>query len=188
MKILSFLRPVVAPGELARERQLKTFRAEIQAAADAGDRARIEALLGRPKELGLGDEDVALECEHLDGLLAGADLRERLARGEPLETISTRHPAIAGETCFFIAPASFPDGLMDQGGKLFLTDRRVLYLGGSTREAAWPQVTEVRDQDRDIYLTVQPLDLLRFRFNSYVDALKALELARHLSRATRKRV
>jgi len=74
---------------------------------------------------------------------------------------------------------------MDQGGKLFLTDTRVLYLGHSTHEAAWPQVTEVRDQERDLYLTVQPLDLLRFRFVTYLDALKAVELARHLSRAAR---
>lgn len=185
VKIPSFLRPVVAPGESARERQLKTFRAEIQTAAASGDRLRIETLLDRPKQLGLAEEDAALECEHLAGLLAAADLRERLGRGEPLEVIRTRHPAISGENCHFIAPASFPDGLMDQGGKLFLTDKRVLYLGHSTHEAAWPQVTEVRDQERDIFLTVQPLDLLRFRFVSYVDALKAVELARHLSRSAR---
>ncbi|MBP1636754.1 MAG: hypothetical protein H6Q10_3328 [Acidobacteria bacterium] len=185
MRIPSFLRPVIAPGDVSRERHVKTFRAEIEAAAAAADRARLEALLERPKQLGLADEDAELECEHLAGLLAAADLREHLARGDPLEVIPTQHSAIAGERCHFLAPASFPDGLMDQGGKLFLTDARVLYLGHSRHEAAWPHVSEVRDQDRDVFLTVRPLDLLRFRFNSYVDALRAAEIARHLSRAAR---
>ncbi len=187
VKLPSFVRQMVAPGDLAREKHLKTFRAEIQAAAASGDRSRIETLLDRPKQLGLDAEDVALECEHLAGLLAAADLRERLARGEPLEVIPTRHPAITGERCHFLAPASSPDGLMDQGGKLFLTDRRILYLGASKLEAEWRQVTEVRDQERDIFLTVQPLDLLRVRFNSYVDALRAAEIARYLSRSPRNR-
>jgi hypothetical protein len=185
MKILSFLRPLVTPGEVARERHLEAFRAEIDAAAAAGDRARLQALLGRPAQLGLADEDAALECEHVAGLLAALDLRERLARGDPPEVIQTAHRAIAGETCHFIAPASFPDGLMDQGGKLFLTNRRVLYLGHSTSSADWRHVREVRDHERDMFLTVEPLDLLRFRLNSYVDALRAVELARHLAAAAR---
>jgi len=54
MKIPSFFRQVVAPGELAREKHLKTFRAEIQDAAASGDRSRIQALFDRPKQLGLG--------------------------------------------------------------------------------------------------------------------------------------
>ncbi len=184
MKIPSFLRPVVSHAEVARERHLQAFQAEIEAAA--GDRRRLEALLARPTELGLSEEDAALECEHVSGLLAALDLRDRLAGGAPPEVIETSHRAIAGEACYFIAPASFPDGLMDQGGKLFLTDKRLLYLGSPTRSADWQHIKEVRDHERDIFLTVQPLDLLRFRFNSYVDALRAAELARHLAAAAKK--
>jgi hypothetical protein len=185
LKIFSFLRPLVAPDEVAREKHLKAFRVDIDAAAAAGDRAQLEALLARPAQLGLADEDAALECERIAGLLAASDLRERFARGDPPEVVQTRHPAVAGETCYFIAPASFPDGLMDQGGKLFLTGRRILYIGSSARSAAWGQVSEVRDLERDVIVTVQPLDLLRFRCNSYVDTLRVVELARHLSSAAR---
>ena len=185
MKVLSFLRPVVAPREAAREKQLDGFRAEIDAAAAAGDWKRLEALLARPAQLGLSEEDAALECERVAGLLAASDLHERLARGEPPDVILTTHRAVAGEHCYFICPASFPDGLMDQGGKLFLTSNRILYLGSSSHSAAWPQVTDVRHLERDLILTVQPLDLLRFRCNSYVDTLRAVELARHLSSAAK---
>jgi hypothetical protein len=187
VKLPSFLRPVVKHAEVAQERQLKSFHAEIDAAAAAGDRARLEALLGRPAQLGLSEDDAALECERVAGLLAAFDLRVRLARGGTPDAIPTTHRAIAGETCYFMAPASFPDGLMDQGGKIFLTNARVLYLGNSTHSADWGHVAEVRDHERDIFLTVQPLDLLRFRFNSYVDALQAAELARHLASAAKTR-
>jgi hypothetical protein len=180
VKIPSFLRPVVAHAEVVREKQLKAFQSEIDAAAHTRDRARLEALLARPAELGLSEEDAALECERVAGLLAALDLSERLARGIPPEAIPTAHRAVAGETCYFISPASFPDGLMDQGGKLFLTNKRVLYLGSSTCGSDWDRVREVRDHERDIFLTVEPLDLIRFRFNSYVDALRAAALARHL--------
>jgi hypothetical protein len=172
---------VVAPGEVTRERHLKAFRAEIEAAAGSGERSRLEALLERPEQLGLSEEDAALECEEIQGLLAGVDLRERLARGEAPEMIETFHRAVAGESCYFIGPASFPDGLMDQGGKLFVTDKRVLYIGSATRSAAWQNVKEVRRFERDVFLTVRPLDLLRFRFNSYVDTCRVVELSRHLS-------
>ena len=77
MKIPSFLRPVVARGEVTREKHLQAFRAEIEAAAAGGDRAALEALRGRPAQLGLAEEEAALECEHVAGLLAAADLRER---------------------------------------------------------------------------------------------------------------
>jgi hypothetical protein len=172
----------MAPGDAARERHLAALQAEIDAAAASGDRARFEALRARPAQLGLTDEDAALEVEHVAGLLAALDVRDRLARGEPPEVIPTTHRAVAGEACHFIAPASFPDGLMDRGGTLFLTNRRVLYLGQTTRSAPWSQVTGVRDHERDVILSVQPLDLLRFRCNTYVDTLHAVELARHLSR------
>jgi hypothetical protein len=185
MKLPTFLRPVIARAEVAREKQLKEFRAEIEAAAGTGDRGQLEALLDRPAQLGLSDEDAALEREQIAGLLAAADLRERLAAGEPPETVKSFHRAVAGETCYFVGPASFPDGLMDQGGKLFVTDKRVLYLGSATHSAAWHDVKEVRHLERDVVLTVQPLDLLRFRCNSYVDTLRVVELSRHL--ATRAR-
>jgi hypothetical protein len=181
MKIPSFLRPVVSRGEVATERKLKAFGAEIDAAAAAGDAPRLESLLGRPAQLGLGDEDSALEVERLTGLLEALALRRRLAEGQPLDLVATAHRAVSGEDCYFLAPASFPDGLMDQGGKLFVTSKRIVYLGSSPRSAAWADVAEVRDHERDVILTVRPLDLLRFRCNSYVDTLRVAELARHLS-------
>jgi hypothetical protein len=187
MKIPSFLRPLVTRRDVERQKHLKTLRTEIEAAAAGAGRTALEALFDRPRQLGLTDEDAALECERIAGLLAAFDLRARLRRGDPLEVIPTTHRAIAGETCYFIAPASFPDGLMDQGGKLFLTDKRVLYLGSSPHGARWPQVTEVRDHERDVFMTVRPLDLLCFRCNSYVDTLRVVELARHLSSAARPR-
>jgi hypothetical protein len=181
MKLPSFLRAVAAPAAAARDGRVETYRAEVNAAAATGDRARFEQLLGRPAELGLSDEDAALELEHVQGLLEALDLREHMEQGDPLPVIKTAHRAIAGETCHFLAPASLPDGLMDQGGKLFLTDQRILYLGSSCRTAAWRDVTEVRDHERDLLFTVRPLDLLRFRCNSYVDTLRALVIARCLA-------
>jgi len=181
MKLPSFLRSVVTPGSAVMERRLGEFRAEIDAAGAAGDRARLQSLLVRPAQLGVPEDDVAVELEHVEGFLEALTLRERLARGEPPEVIATAHRAIAGEACYFIAPASLPDGLLDPGGKLFLTDKRALYLGSSSRAAAWFSVTEVHDDGRDIILMVRPVDLMRFRCISYVDTLRAVELARHLS-------
>jgi len=105
---------MVAPGDLAREKHLKTFRAEIQAATASGDRSRIETLLDRPKQLGLDAEDAALECEHLAGLLAAADVSllpslendttrdivpmkvyEYLAAGKPV--VASRLPGLLAE-------------------------------------------------------------------------------------------
>jgi hypothetical protein len=181
MKLPSFFRSVVSPGSVAMERRVKEFREEIDEAGAAGDRQRLESLLGRPAQLGLRDDDVELELEHVRGFIEALALRGRLARGDRPEVIQTSHRAVAGEACYFIAPASLPDGLLDQGGKLFLTDKRAVYLGGSSRFVEWARVSEVREDERDLVLIVRPIDLLRFRCVSYVDTLKAVELSRYLS-------
>ncbi len=167
------------------DRRVRLFRGEVLAARSSPDEAALLALRSRPATLDLSDDDVAVELEILDGLLEVAALKKRSAEGAPLEEIPNSHRALAGEPCRFLAPAFRPDVPDDPGGKLFFTDRRLIYLGSPSVSVAWAHVTDVRDADRDLLVHVRPAGLRTFRCNSYVETLRGRYIASRLLAAPR---
>jgi hypothetical protein len=154
------------------DRRIGLFRAEVLAARDCNDAARLEALRPRPAELGLTQDDVELELEIVDGLLEVAALRKAVADRTVLPEVATSHRALAGEPCRFLAPVCRPDAPQDPGGKLFLTDRRIVYLGHPSLSLSWAHVTSVADSERDLLVRTRPGKVHIFRCNSYADALR----------------
>ena len=172
------------------ERRLAVFRAELAAvrAAGAGEASAsstdaataLGRLRGRPAELGLAADDVELEIELIDGLLEVSALRGSLERGQPLPVVDTSHHAVAGEQCHFLASVSRPDVAGDQGGRLFITDRRILYLGAATVSAGWAHLLDVRDQDRDLIVRRRTGQMQIFRCATYSDVLVGAAIVAHL--------
>jgi hypothetical protein len=184
MSILDLL-----PGGRARaerretDRKLGLLRGEIESARQADGRAALERLRARPAELGLSDDEADLELELLEGLVEVETLKELAAGGATLPVVETNHRALAGEPCHFAAPASRPDVAGDGGGKLFLTPRRLVYIGASPVTLSWAHVTGVDAAARDIVVRARPERHLSFRCNSYVDALRGAWIAGQLLRA-----
>ncbi|RPJ71596.1 MAG: hypothetical protein EHM24_11840 [Acidobacteria bacterium] len=181
MSILDFL-----PGGRARaerremDRRLECLRGEIEAARQAGGRAALDRLRTRPAELGLSDDEADLELELLEGLIEVGTLNEQAAGGAPLPVMETNHRALAGEPCHFAAPASRPDIAGDGGGKLFVTPRRLVYIGSTPVTLSWAHVSAVNAMARDIVVGARAERHLVFRCNSYVDALRGAWIASRL--------
>jgi len=161
------------------DRKLGRLRGEIEAARQAG-RAALERLRTRPAELGLGDDEADLELELLEGLVEVETMKEQAAGGATLPVMETNHRALSGEPCHFAAPASRPDVAGDGGGKLFITPRRLVYIGSTPVALSWAHVTAVDAHARDIVIRARPERLLSFRCNSYVDALRGAWIASRL--------
>ncbi len=162
------------------DRRVRQFRAEVFAARSSPDETVLLGLGARVAELGLHEDDVALELEIVDGLLAVIEMEKAASAGSPLEEIQTRHRALGGEVCRFVAPAFRPDEGGDAGGQLFFTDRRLVYLGSPSVAVSWAHVIDVRDVDRDLLVRLRPGGVRTFRCNSYVDTLRGQYLATRL--------
>jgi hypothetical protein len=173
----------------AREAELSHFRAELDAAAardvaTGSSPVMQNGLLGRltqrADELGLTDDDGALELEMLDGLQQLAALAQSVEH-EGLPSLETQHRIIAGEICRFSAPATrFGESDADgTSGRFFLTDRRVVFLGPSVISAPWPSVAAVGRSGRDLLLS-GATRRLQFRFNTFADAMRAAWLTERM--------
>ncbi len=188
---MSFLRDLfdskgrAAARDLAR--RVRLFHAEVLAARTASREEDLVRLRDRPVALGLSEDDVALELELVDGLLEVVALRKAAEEGASLPDVPTYHRALAGGTCRFAAPAFRPESPNDPGGKLFFTDRHIVYLGSPRLTISWAHVAEVRDVDRDLLVRVRPDTLHTFRCNSYVDTLRGAWLAGRLLDTARAR-
>jgi hypothetical protein len=100
--------------------------------------------------------------------------------------IETGHRAIGADICHFTAPASMPDENGQPSGRLLLTDRRLVFVGG-VRGAAIPWHSVIRTilAERDIVLVRSGEQVYRFRCNSFSEAFRAALLARQLVAARR---
>lgn len=141
--------------------------------------SRLEAALDA---LGLPEESVEIEREMLDGLRTLCELDRQIATaGLPL--IETGHRLAAGDPCHYSAPVSMPDDPAQPSGRLLMTSRRAAFAGGGGRAVAWHAVSDVLQFDRDIVLVVRGQEqALRYRCNSFGDALAGARIARQLSR------
>jgi hypothetical protein len=180
--LLGLLNPAARAAARDRERRIQALHADVAALRDAkaADATAFDRVRGRPADLGLAPEDVELEMEWLDGLQEAAVLRRAIEGGEALPVVATSHRAVAGDRCHFVASASRPDDAHDRGGKLFLTERRLLYLGDPSIGVGWPHVVAVASSDRDVVVRARSDRLLRFRCNSYSDALRCVVIASRL--------
>ena len=100
---------------------------------------------------------------------------ERIRQAEAagaLPVLETQHRAIGGDVCHLAVPASMPDRA-DAFGKFFLTDKRVIFAGPSPVAMGIGRVIKATRDQRDVVI-VAGGDLLRFRCNSFGDAMLAV--------------
>jgi hypothetical protein len=162
-------------------RRIRDYRREVEVATAAQDRGALERVLARREELALSEDDVAIELEMIEGHLQALDLGEAIARGERPPVVETGHRVLGTDTCYFTAPASALTRGADQTGRLFLTSRRLVFMGGSVKSVSWGTVAELREDGRDIIVLSPAGELAhRFRCNSYIDSKRGIFLARWL--------
>jgi hypothetical protein len=154
------------------------------AALDSDAPARLAAWLDADPAL---SEDREIEDEMLEALRDALTLERDLA-AQTLPSIPTTHRAAAGEPCHFSAPVSMPDDPAQPTGRLLLTSGRAAFAGGTRSPSIpWHAAREVVRAGRDlIVVRAGGTDGIRFRCNTYSDAVRAAALARHLSRAARR--
>ena len=116
------------------------------------------------------DEDPEIQEEMQDGL---ERVRQAEAAGA-LPVLETQHRAIGTDVCHLAVPASMPDRA-DAFGKFFLTDKRVIFAGPSPVAMGLGRVIKVTRDARDVVI-VAGGDLVRFRCNSFGDAMMAVWL------------
>jgi hypothetical protein len=155
------------------------FRAETLDACKRRDRRTLEALLAAPAARGLREDDVELELEIIQGELDVLDL-ETQAAASGLPIVESQHRAIGADRCYFSAPVCLAQDGGDRPGRLFLTSRRLLFVGGSTASTTWGGVRDLAADERDLVVTLHRADLWRLRLNSYSDARRAAFIARQL--------
>lgn len=157
-------------------------------ALDAGAVARLDAALHASPPLA---EDLEVEEEMLDGLKQLLALAAEItAVGPP--TIETSHRVVGHDVCHFSAPVSVPDDPAQPTGRLLLTSTRAVFAGGARAPAvAWHAVRHVVRNGRDLlFVTTRggDEDGVRYRCNSFGEALCGAAIARHLvERAGRAR-
>jgi hypothetical protein len=155
-------------------RRASEFRTEVARGIDAaiasGDRAPLDALLRKPAELGLSDEDVELEVEALHGAIDAIGLRDAVAR-EGLPVVEHQHKALGEDRCHFVASVFLASDGSDRTGRLFLTDRRVLFLSTPVMSLSWGSIASIEAEQRDLVIVPTSRGVAhRFRCNSFSDA------------------
>jgi hypothetical protein len=119
------------------------------------------------------DPEILQEME--DGLDA---VRQAEAAGA-LPVLETQHRAIGTDTCHLAVPASLPDN-SDAFGKLFVTDRRIVFAGGASITLGIGRIVKVDRHQRDVVIISGGDGLLRFRCNSFGDAMLAVWMIERL--------
>jgi hypothetical protein len=167
--------------------RLRHWKQEWTSAIAAPEAARLQKLGADLEAFGLPEDDIEIEREMLEGLERLIALTHEIgANGLPV--VDTGHRVVGTERCHFSAPASMPDEPTQPSGRLLLTSGRAIFVGGaSARTLAWHMVGDALPSDRDLVLVrVDREHLLRFRSNTFADALCAAFLARRLMGSHRR--
>ncbi len=151
------------------------------------DDQRAGALAAELDAWGQQEEDIEIEREMLDGLRELIELTKAVGRSG-LPVFQTGHRVVAGEACHFTAPASMPDLAGQPSGRLLLTGRRAIFVGGAGGVAVpWHAIGNASHVERDLVLVrADREEIHRFRCNSFSDAFRGAFMARELVAARRR--
>lgn len=160
---------------------LGEWRQAWDALSRAPTREGVEQLKAQLEALGLPADDVEIEREMLDGIVAAVALAHSLDGGLP--TVDTGHRIVGTDHCHFSAPASRAEDDAQTAGRLLLTSRRAIFVGGAAAVTLpWHAVAETAVVGRDLVLARRDRDAASiFRCNSYADALCARLIAERLA-------
>ena len=152
-------------------------------APDASAVAELEAALRSQPPIA---RDLELEEEMLDALRQLVELSRELDAAR-LPIVETTHRVVGNDVCHYNAPVSVPDDPAQPTGRLLLTSRRAAFAGGGrVPSLAWHAVREVVQNGRDVLLVATGETIVRFRCNSFPDAVRGAAIARYLVRHARK--
>lgn len=126
----------------------------------------------------LPDDDPEIQQEMADGLEAVRHAEQAGA----LPVLETQHRAIGADTCHLAVPASMPDKA-DAFGKLFVTNRRVVFAGGASVALGIGRIARADRHLRDVVLVSGGDGLVRFRCNSFGDAMLAVWMIERLKQS-----
>jgi hypothetical protein len=158
---------------------------EAVSAALAGplERGQLEALRAWPEAHGVPVEDVELDLERVEGAIAELDLVARVGR-DGLPTVHHQHKALGGDRCHHVVSATLVDAEGGRSGRLFVTDRRLVFLASPLVAVAWTGVRGLALEERDLVVVAPSRGTaLRLRLGSFADARTVRWLAEHLRRA-----
>lgn len=177
-ELVSRLLSGASRSDRVQRERIAQFRSLVHDAGERSDRTALASLDARREALGLTEDDVALELELAAGILDVLDLRSTIET-TGLPVVDTTHRVVGGDTCHFIAPA-FSADRPDESGKVFLTNRRLLFAAGKLTSIGWSTVAAVREAQRDLVIVAHGGHLVQFRFNSFVDTKRSALIARWL--------
>jgi hypothetical protein len=172
----------VDPAARERAERVKAFRTAVARDLERGDRTVLEALLRMPAEMGLPDEDVELEIESVQGAVDLLTLREAVASAG-LPVVEHQHKALGADRCHFRASAFLANDGLDRTGRLFLTNRRLVFVSSPMIALSWSAVASIGQDARDLIVTPTKGDsVYQFRCNSFSDARCGAFIAQTLKR------
>jgi hypothetical protein len=174
------------PAAAARAAQVSAFRAavarDLRDDPSPEDRAALEALLRMPDEQGLPGDEVELETEALQGALDVIALKEAVATNG-LPVIEHQHRALGADRVHFLASAFLASDGSDRTGRLFLTNRRLVFVTTPMVALSWGGILSIEQKNRDLVVVTAGRDTLyQFRCNSFSDARCGAFIARQLKR------
>lgn len=157
--------------------------ARAVASADAAAIPALEAALRRHPRMA---DDLELEEEMLDALRQLVDLSHKLDTAL-LPIVETSHRVVGADVCHFSAAVSVPDDPAQPTGRLLLTSRRAAFAGGGRVPAlAWHALRDIVQNGRDVlFVRAGGEEAVRFRCNSFADALCGAAIGRYLIRRQR---
>jgi hypothetical protein len=176
MRLLRWL-----PGTRPESRRAQEWRSACAGAIGLPDKTILDRLRADLESWGSADDDIEVEREMLDGLGDLVALAHSVSGGA-LPAVETGHRVVGSEVCHLSATCSMPDEAGQPGGRMLLTERRAIFVGGARGvTVAWHAVAEAMLADRDVLLIRADREhLYRFRCNSYSDAFRGTFIARQL--------
>ena len=161
----------------------QAWRNEWNAAVEALDASAVARLEAGLRRMQPPADDLEVEEEMLEGLKQLLALESAIAASGP-PIMDTTHRVVGADACHFSAPVSVPDDPAQPTGRLLLTSTRAVFAGGARTPAVpWHALRQVVRQGRDLlFVTTRggEDDGVRYRCNSYGEALCAAAIARHL--------
>jgi hypothetical protein len=164
--------------------RLGTFRHELRRAGRHPDRPTLLGLIERAHELGLRDEDIAIELHEIRVALDALDFADRLTL-EGLPVVGAADALPAGERCHFTTPVRFGRRRSDQIGRVELTSSWLKFHGALDVSVVWSEVASVERDGRDMLVSLlESRRVLRFCCHSAEEAARGASVARYLVAGT----